>query len=244
MTKIFEALQRVEEPLSTPTGRRSSLAGKTEFPPALEMEDATRGELTRLVQSMFLRPGGLRAVAFAGVEPGAGCSWLLVRIAELLGDANAGTVCVVDANLRSPALHTSVGADHGYGLSDALMGTDPIESYVQRLGSGRLRLLSSGSTGEKAEPLLASTAFQRRVDELRAKFDYVIFDTPAVSMRSDALAVASRVDGLALVVEANSTRREAARKALQYAAAANVRMLGVILNQRTYPMPEALYNRL
>lgn len=244
MIKLFEGSQAVEnEALSPPNGHRTTIAGKNGHPHTVGMDEATRRELTRLTQSLFLRPDGLRAVAFSGVQAGAGCSWLLVRIAELLGDANAGSVCVVDANFRSPALRTSTGADHDRGLSDALISSGPIEEYVQHLGGGRLRLLCSGSAGERAEPLLASTAFQRRVDELRDKFDYVIFDTPPLASRSDALAVAGRVDGLALIVEANATHRETARKALQDVRAANVRMLGVILNKRTYPMPTSLYNK-
>lgn len=209
----------------------------------LRMDQRTRQELTRLIQNLFLRPGGSRIVAFSGVQPGAGCSWLVVRIAELLGDAGAGSVCVVDANFRSPVLHSSPGAGEGGGFSDALVGTDPISAYVQRIG-GRLHLLSSGSVGKRAAPLLASTAFRARLEELRSKFDYVLFDTPPLADRSDALAVASRMDGLALVVAANSTHRETARKAVKEVAAANVRLLGLILNKRTYPIPTALYERL
>lgn len=270
MSKIFEAFEN--EPMSQPNGDRSVLAGETDrfrsrrvaqmssvildgtadgtarstvvAPPALEMDQATRQELTRLIQNLFLRPGGSRIVAFSGVQPGVGCSWLLARIAEVLADASAGSVCVVDANFRSPVLHTSFNTEHGRGFSDALVGSDPISTYVQSLGGGRLHLLSSGSVGEKAEPLLASTAFRVRVGELRAEFDYVLFDTAPLACRSDALAIASRIDGLALVVEADSTHRETALKVAKDAAAANVRMLGVVLNKRTYPIPAALYKKL
>lgn len=253
MTKIFETLVGTEnEPVSQTNGHRlgMGLAPDGTAPgtalgtqSGLRMDQRTRQELTRLIQNLFLRPGGARLVAFSGVQPGAGCSWLVVRIAELLGDAGAGSVCVVDANFRSPVLHSSPEAGAGCGFSDALVGTDPISAYVQRIG-GRLHLLSSGSFGKRAAPLLASTAFRGRLDELRAKFDYVLFDTPPLAYRSDALAIASRIDGLALVVAANSTHRETARKAVKDVAAANVRMLGLILNKRTYPIPAALYERL
>jgi Mrp family chromosome partitioning ATPase len=58
------------------------------------------------------------------------------------------------------------------------------------------------------------------------------------------LAIASTIDGLAMVVEADATNRETAFKAAKDAAAANVRMLGVVLNKRTYPIPEAIYSKL
>jgi Mrp family chromosome partitioning ATPase len=98
--------------------------------------------------------------------------------------------------------------------------------------------------GPKAEILLASSAFRLLTEELHAFFDFVIFDTPPLATSSDALVVASRAEGLAMVVEADSTNREAALKAARHASAANVRILGVVLNKRTYPIPEAIYRKL
>jgi Mrp family chromosome partitioning ATPase len=46
------------------------------------------------------------------------------------------------------------------------------------------------------------------------------------------------------MLKANSSRREIARKAVQDLQAANVRVLGAVLNQRTFPIPEALYKKL
>jgi protein-tyrosine kinase len=273
VSKIFEALDRADnEPMRHINGGRPVATSETDnvagarvtqqvtsggtavvngfaprsaasSSPDLEMDQATRQELTRLTHMLFLNSGGSRVVAFSGVEPGAGCSWIVVRIAQLLAEAGAGSVCVVDANFRSPMLHTYLDADDSRGLSDALVDPHPISEYVQRLG-GVLHLLSSGSVVSKAESLLASSAFRGRVEQLRAYFDFVLFDTPALSVSSDALAIASTIDGLAMVVEADSTNRETALKAAKDAATANVRMLGVVLNKRSYPIPEAIYSKL
>ena len=51
-------------------------------------------------------------------------------------------------------------------------------------------------------------------------------------------------DGVVLVIEANSTRREAARMAKETFESANVKLLGAILNNRTFPIPESLYRKL
>jgi Mrp family chromosome partitioning ATPase len=51
-------------------------------------------------------------------------------------------------------------------------------------------------------------------------------------------------DGVVLVIEAHATRREAARKVKESLEAANVRLLGAVLNKRTFPIPEVLYNRI
>jgi Mrp family chromosome partitioning ATPase len=167
----------------------------------------------------------------------------LVRVAALLADADAGSVCLVDANLSAPILHTYLGASNRYGLSDVLIGPCSVGECVQQL-SGRLHLLSSGSMALRAESMLGSSAFRLHMDELRASFDFVLFDTPPLATSYDALVVASRSDGLAMVVEANSTNRDIALKAAKNTALANVRMLGVVLNKRTYPIPRSIFNKL
>jgi Mrp family chromosome partitioning ATPase len=45
-------------------------------------------------------------------------------------------------------------------------------------------------------------------------------------------------------VQANSTRRETARKAKESLESAKVKLLGAVLNKRTFPIPEALYRKI
>jgi succinoglycan biosynthesis transport protein ExoP len=80
--------------------------------------------------------------------------------------------------------------------------------------------------------------------ELREEFDYVLIDAPPLSSCSDAVLLGQMTDGVILVVEANSTRRETARTAKETFEGANVKLLGAILNNRTFPIPEVLYRKL
>jgi Mrp family chromosome partitioning ATPase len=47
-----------------------------------------------------------------------------------------------------------------------------------------------------------------------------------------------------LVVEANHNRRDTVRRAKEQMESAQVRLLGAVLDQRTFPIPEGLYRRL
>jgi len=85
---------------------------------------------------------------------------------------------------------------------------------------------------------------QTRFAELRKEFDFVLIDAPPLTPYSDALAFGQLTDGFILVVEANATRREAALQVAENLRAANIRILGAVLNQRTFPIPESLYHRL
>ena len=80
--------------------------------------------------------------------------------------------------------------------------------------------------------------------ELREKFDYVLIDAAPLGSSTDAVLLGQKADGLVLIVEAHSTRREAARIAKETLAASKVNVLGAILNNRTFPIPESLYRRL
>ena len=79
---------------------------------------------------------------------------------------------------------------------------------------------------------------------MRQQFDFIVVDVPALNQYADAAAVAKVCDGIIIVLEANSTRREAARKMTENLQMTNTPILGVVLNKRTFPVPESLYRRL
>jgi receptor protein-tyrosine kinase len=83
-----------------------------------------------------------------------------------------------------------------------------------------------------------------RLAELRGYFKYILIDVPALSLGSDAIVLGRAAEGVVLVLKANGSRREAARKAVQDLHAAGVGLLGAVLNQRTFPIPQAIYEKL
>lgn len=212
-------------------------------PHFLEMSGAIRDEIAKLVQKLFLAPQGPRSVVFAGTEPGCGCSWMCARAAEELASQGRGSVCVVDCNLRSPGLHQQFGAENHHGLSDALLGSGPIREFAHRW-SQNLWFLSCGASAEAGLTMLGSDRMRSRLVELRTAFDHILIDAAPLNACNDAVSLGGLSDGVVLMLKANSSRREIARRALQELQSANVRVLGAVLNRRTFPIPEALYKWL
>src|SRR4029077_4858344 len=103
--------------------------------PVLNIGAKELEEVSKLVQRVFLLPGGQspRSVVFMGTEPGNGCSWMGARTAEVLASQITGRVCLVEANLREPAQHDEFGVPNDQGLSDSLRLTESIGHYVRRL---------------------------------------------------------------------------------------------------------------
>ncbi len=212
----------------------------------LQIEGAELEEITKLVQRVFVMAGndGPRTVVFSGAESGNGCSWVCARVGEVLASQVSGAVCLVDANLKNPGLSAQFGVENNFGLTDALRKREPIRSFAQPLSCPRLWLVTAGSPAEDGQSLLSSDRMRLRMSELRAEFDYVLVDTPAISASNDATILGASMDGLVMVLKANSSRRESARTAVQDLRAAKVRVLGAVLNQRTFPIPQAIYEKL
>lgn len=210
-------------------------------------QHGVQDELAKLVQRLFVLPGPARspgAVAICGVEQGVGCSWICAHAGESLAAQVPGTVCIVDGNLRGPSLHKYFSMSVSNGLIDATEEQQPIASFTRQAGKQNLWVLTAGDPGKERNGSLNPARLRARFSELRSQFDYVLIDTPPMAESSDGMLLAQMADGAILVVVSLSTRREAARAVKQSFDAANVSVLGVVLNKRTYPIPEGLYRRI
>jgi len=218
----------------------------TTTPPQEVLEKPGIEEVRTLVQRVFLLQGGHapHVVVFAGTESGNGCSWICARTAEALACQVSGLVCLVDANLRAPGLHQQFDVPNHQGLSDALLKSEPMNSFVTQLSLPNLSLVSGGAVGESAQALLTSNRMRGRLRELRSMFDYVLVDTSAMNASNDAIVLGAVSDGAILVLKANSSRKETARNAVREFQTASVKVFGAVLNERTFPIPDAIYNKL
>jgi Mrp family chromosome partitioning ATPase len=193
-----------------------------------------------LVQRVFLQPEEKRPrlVVFAAIDHGNGCSLIAASVARALAANAPGTVCLVEANFRSPALTRMLGTTNYQGFTDALLEPGSIRSFVKPIGNGCLWLLSSGPILADSPKLLAAERTRARFVELRAEFDFVIVDAPPLSRYADAIALGRLSDGMVLVLEAGSTRQDAALTAVQCARASRIQVLGAVLNKGVVCIPE------
>jgi succinoglycan biosynthesis transport protein ExoP len=256
MSKNFELLQRAAfsvgaAPAFTPEVSVSpeesvtpAITGTAEVLSTLVPE--VREEGLKLVQRLFLMPQqpSPRAVVFAGVDANIGCDWLCSVTANLLAKSVPGSVCLAEGNFRQPSIRDFLGTDHDRGFIDALRMDDPIEEFAKPLGPDSLWLLPAGAPVQDSAVLLNSERMKERITELRKQFDYLILNAPPLSAFADAMVLGRMVDGVVLVLEANSTRREAALRATESLRAMNIPVLGAVLNNRTFPIPTAVYKRL
>jgi hypothetical protein len=181
-------------------------------------------------------------VVISAVDQETDITGLCMQVAQALSQQIPGSICLVETNRRIPEL----GNSFGRSTSDPVCGQERHGSLREssRQISERLWQASlSSSPGEDAHGLSASW-LRDRLAQLRHDFEYTVLHTPPALVSSEAALLGSLSDGVILVLEANSTRRMAARKAKDLLQAANARLLGTVLSERTFPIPERIYRRL
>lgn len=264
MSRNFELLQRAarsQELFVQPAGCSPILDGKLRgrsvervrneakkreaLGSPLTVARVAQEELVKLVNRVFLFPNShaSRAVSFSSLE-GTGSSELCFHVGQTLATQVRGSVCLADANLHAPSLHRLFEINKFPGLLDALGETGPIKDYAVQVGRGNLWLVPSGSSTSEIHEPFASDRLRSRIVELKEQFDFVLIDAPLMNSHTDAILLGQMTDGVILVLEANSTRRETARMIKEDLEAAKVRILGAVLNNRTFPIPETLYRKL
>ncbi|HLH31341.1 MAG TPA: CpsD/CapB family tyrosine-protein kinase [Terriglobia bacterium] len=203
-------------------------------------------EETKLIDHLFLGNGAKRmSVTFTAPQRHAGCTWLTIRTAQRLAERVEASVCLVDANLHWPAIHAMFGIPNERGLFQAAMQPDePIRDFVTRVPNTNLWVVPSGGPLTDSSAILSSEAMKNRIAELAREFDYVLIDTPALKPCADSSLIGRLTDGVVLVIAANSSKRDIAVNAKMMLDAADVTILGAVLNRRTFPIPDRIYQYL
>jgi Mrp family chromosome partitioning ATPase len=213
----------------------------------LDLERLADDETLRLVYKLFATPGDRkrRVVLFAGVERDNGCAGVCLRAAKALAALQPGLVCLVDANLRSPWVHELVGADCRYGLASAGgFGHASVTAFARPLGAdvtNNLWVLPAGSSESDATTLMMSARVRPRLQELCTRFEHILVCAPPADLYADSVALGPAVDGVVLVVSANVTRRDVIARVKSRFDDLRVPVLGVVLTDRTYPIPQPVY---
>ena len=181
---------------------------------------------------------GLKAIIVTSANPGEGKSLTASNLALTLSQSYQRRVLLVDGDLRRPSLHNLFGVPNLAGLSDGL-AHNSIQAIAVREISPRLSILPSGPPIEDPTGKLTSGQMRRVLDEARASYDWVIFDTPPIGLVSDARLLSEMVDGVVLVVEAAKTGYPDLLRAID--SIGRERVLGVVLNRLQHDPGRAYY---
>ena len=152
----------------------------------------------------FLTQRGLpKNLMISSSRPGEGKSMSSVALAQIVA-SRGNRVLLVDADMRNSGMGKYIELRKGKGLSDYLSGNDNWSEMIQTVTPFAFDVLGSGHRPPSAAELLAGGRFAELLSVLEGRYDYVIVDGPPVLGLADAPLIASAVEGVVLVVEANS----------------------------------------
>lgn len=196
--------------------------------PRSQAAEAYRTLRTNLYFSGLDKP--LHTLVVTSAEPAEGKSTTLANLAVTLAQGGQ-RVILADCDLRRPRQHDLFGASNARGLTTMLLEDSALQAPpLLETGVEGLWLLPSGPLPPNPAELMGSQKMDAVIAALRERADMVLFDAPPVLAVTDAAVLASKVDGVLLVVEAGHTRREQAQRAKTVLEKAHVRLVGAVLN--------------
>jgi protein-tyrosine kinase len=180
---------------------------------------------SRLYQAREKHP--LSKVLVTSPLPKEGKSFVTANLGQVLVQQQGRRVLLVDADLRNPHLHLTLGAEPGPGLSDYLRSEADEFSVIQGGPMDNLFLIPAGSQNENPAELVANGRMNTLLNRLQPLFDWIIVDSPPAAAVSDATLISNYCDGVLMVVRSNATPFDIAQRARQEFGD---NLIGVVLN--------------
>ena len=194
--------------------------------------------LTGVLPGEWRNPKGA-ALLVTSAQSAEGKTTIAVGIAATIA-RGGGSVVIVEGNLQKPTTHLAFGMNStGIGLAGLLRGTgaEPVDSVVVRSNIPGVWVLPGGK--EMEDPtLLLRQRFPGILAQLRAKADLIIIDGPNLLSGSDAMMLATLVDGVALVMDSRHDKLKLLLRAKEMLSSLTHTPSGAILNR----MPRRRHN--
>ncbi len=216
-------------------GRHAAEEKPYEGPPELYVHYrpmSTVAEFSRSIRTnlLFMSPDQpLRCLLVTSPSPQEGKTTFAINLGINMA-ASGGKTVIVDTDMRRPRLHSTFEVSNHRGVSNYLIGKDPITEFVQSTEVPNLDLLPCGPRPPNPAELLHTERFAELIEELKQHYATIIFDSPPVNLVTDALVIATQADGVVVLAKYGKTTREALRHTRRQLETVNARVLGCVLN--------------
>ena len=188
--------------------------------------------------------GRCYALAFAGCRQGDGASTMAFNFASAFASYSSKSILLIDGNVREPILHLQFPDKKREGLTDLVEGRSSVDEAVLEISPGRYYFLRSGAKSVNPVMLYESEDFLSVMQQLRTRYDLIIFDCPPLADNPESVLLASATDGLIMILQAGKTRWETALAAVRDLRETDIPILGAILNKKQPTFPESIYSLL
>jgi polysaccharide biosynthesis transport protein len=211
----------------------------TQARPQSQMAESYRALRTSLLLSNLGAPP--KVIMVTSALPQEGKSTTSINCAVVLAQKGV-RVLLIDADLRRPSIHKTLGMGPRSGLSNVLTGSTTLEQAITRSTIlPNLQILPAGTPPPNPAELLASTNMRDVLNQLREQFDHIVVDTPPSLSVTDAVVLSPRADAVVLVIRSGQTTKQSLRRARNILGQVNAKVIGVLLNAVDLSSPDYYY---
>ncbi|EOU1702921.1 CpsD/CapB family tyrosine-protein kinase [Clostridium perfringens] len=194
--------------------------------PKSSAAESYRGLRTSLEYSSIDKE--LKHIVVTSSEPGEGKSTVVCNLSSVIAQNNK-KVIILDCDLRRPTIHKKFGISNSIGLTEYIVGKNDLNSIIQELNEN-LNIITSGRIPPNPSEVLSSKTMENLLKVLSERYDYIILDTPPLTVVTDSQILAGKCDGTILVVRAEATSKESIIKAYKELEKVRANVLGSVLN--------------
>lgn len=169
---------------------------------------------------------------------GEGKSVVIANLAAFFAQQDK-RVLIIDGDLRRPTQHEIFQVENYYGFADILKEETDVKKAIQKTEVENLDVLVSGMLPYNPAELLASFDFDAFFAELDATYDFIFIDAPPAIV-ADTPIIASKVDGVLVVVGLRSAKRKKFEQTIREVKTAGANVVGIICN-KAKPVKKTAY---
>ena len=171
-----------------------------------------------------------RVLLVTSPGPGEGKSTTALMLARNFAQLGK-RVLLVEADLRNPSLHKTLGLRAEAGLSNLLAGAVSLDGVVLGTDNVRLKVILAGPLPPNPAELLSGSRLISLLSVAAENYDQIIIDGPPIMGIADAPILANAVGATLIVIHSGRTRISTAQAALKRLLSVRAHVIGALITQ-------------
>ena len=175
--------------------------------------------------------GKCKKIVVTSAVPGEGKTTLSINLAITLAqNLEEKRVLLIDADMRRPRIASTLNIDpQTRGLSEFLAGLDNDPNF-EYIAQHKLMVLTAGGQNANPTKLIGSDRMRKLLDACEEEFDYVIIDTPPVTVVTDAILFNTNVSGYIIATRSEYSNANKLSECVNSLEQVGAEIFGIVLS--------------
>ena len=227
-----EILTLNENDIPNTESSKNNFLKKVTFNTASAKDYATNEAFKTLRTNIFFCGNDIKIILVTSCRENEGKSTISTELAKSLAESGKKSL-LIDADMRKSIMlkkRKKTSSDVS-GLSEILSGMCSLNDAIYNTQLENFDVIFSGPFPPNPVELIGFGNFERLLNILKERYDYIIIDSPPLGQVVDAAVIASYCDAAIMVISARKTSRKEALDVKNQLEKSNCWLLGAVLNE-------------